>query len=66
MYWKDNDSKTVWNLSLKFCAKFGHKKKFIYNKDFVVCCSIVTFIKIFMGGIFLCHPTIIEKFVINF
>ena len=45
---------TPWNVSLKFCAKFVHKKKFIYNKYFIVCCSMVTFINIFMGGIFFC------------
>ena len=52
IYWKDNDSKTLWNLNLKLCAKFVHKRKFMYNKYFVVCCNIVTFIKIFIGGIF--------------
>ena len=29
-----HDSKTMWNLCLKFCAKFVHKKKFINNKFF--------------------------------
>ena len=52
-----HDSKTVLNLCLKFCAKFVHKKKFINNKYFFfVCCSIVTFIKIFIGGIFFLSP----------
>ena len=31
-----------------------HKKKFIYNKYVVLCSSIITFIEIFMGGIFFC------------
>ena len=38
------------------CAKFVRKKKFIFNRYFVVCCNMVTFIKIFIGGTFFCHP----------
>ena len=39
-------------LEREWLKNFVHKKNFIYNKYFVVSWCIVTFINIFMGGIF--------------